>query len=68
MAVLNLGDLVYKSTRSIPTLHSVGEWQFKMSIEHDPPTSLFGHIFIPIFGIHVIFAERTVEIVKLYAV
>ena len=36
-----------------------------MSVKNNSPTAFFSHIFIPIFRIHMVFAERTIEIVEL---
>jgi len=36
-----------------------------VSIKNNSPTTLFGHILVSIFGIHMVFAERTIEIVEL---
>ncbi len=39
-----------------------------MSIKDYPSTSLLSHIFITIFGIHMVLAKGTVKIVELYTI
>jgi len=68
MAILNWRYLVHIDTRSIAALHGIGEWQLKMRVKNNSAAAFFGHIFVAVFGIHVVLAERTVEIVKLNAV
>lgn len=68
MSVLNGGDFVHVGTCSVSAFHSVCVCHVEVSVEDHSSAALFGHVFVPVLGVHVVLAEGTADVVEFRAV
>ena len=68
MSILNGSKVIRCSSTSVATLKSIGIRLIEMCVEHDPSTPLFGHVFVSVLSVHMVFTERTSHEIELSTV
>lgn len=68
MCVLNGSNLIDVGACSVPAFHCVCISNLEVSVEDHSPAAFFGHVLVPVLGVHVVFAEGAADVVEFWTV
>lgn len=68
MGVFDGADLIDVSAGRVAAFHGVCVCDLEMRVEDYSSASFFGHVLVPVLGVHVVLAEGTADVVELRAV